>query len=42
MNDARLTEANLTNAKLTGARLDGAKWMDGRICKEGSIGECKK
>ncbi len=42
MNDARFIGANLTNAKLTGARLDDAKWIDGMICKEGSIGECKK
>lgn len=44
---AKLTGADLSEAKLSGtdlseANLSGAYWTDGKKCKEGSIGECKK
>jgi uncharacterized protein YjbI with pentapeptide repeats len=44
--DADLRGANLKNAKLgrnimTAAKFSGATWIDGRTCKDGSIGECK-
>ena len=38
---ANLSGANLSGAKLSGANLSGATWSDGRVCAEGSIGECK-
>lgn len=43
--DADLTGANLQGANLQGAilikaKFDHATWVDGRICAEGSIGEC--
>lgn len=51
LRDARLTHddlsyANLflafwTYADLSRAILDGATWLDGRICKDGSISYCK-
>jgi len=41
LSDANLTNANLFDANLTNANLSGATWKDGRICGEGSIGECK-
>lgn len=37
---ADLSDAQLGGADLTGARLDNAIWLDGRICAEGSSGEC--
>jgi len=49
---ARLVNANMRSTNLTGANLSGvnlysadlslAVWTDGTICKEGSIGTCKK
>jgi len=42
MKSANLTGANLTGAYLSGADLSLAVWTDGTICKEGSIGTCKK
>jgi len=38
---ANLSGANLNDAKLSGANLSGATWPDGKVCAEGSIGECK-
>lgn len=43
--DADLSGANLRGANLLGAiiikaRFDNAIWVDGRICKKGSIGRC--
>ena len=32
---------DIGQANFTGADLSGALWVDGRICAEGSIGECK-
>ena len=37
---ADLRGANITNASLDGAQLSGAKWVDGRVCREGSIARC--
>lgn len=37
---ADLRGANLEAANLTGARLDDAIWIDGRECKQGSVGVC--
>ncbi|MCU7885257.1 MAG: pentapeptide repeat-containing protein [Candidatus Thiodiazotropha sp. (ex Lucinoma annulata)] len=44
--DADLSGANLRGANLMGAilikaKFDNAIWTDGRICAEGSIGECR-
>ncbi len=41
LSGANLSDANLSGANLTNANLSGATWRDGRICGEGSIGECK-
>jgi len=46
LTDADLSRANLTGADLRaadlkGAKLSHAKWTDGRVCQEGSVGECK-
>ena len=41
LSGADLAGANLTNANLSGAMLNGATWTDGKICAEGSIGECR-
>ena len=38
---AILTAANLTGTRLNAAQLGKAAWSDGRICAEGSIGECR-
>ena len=38
---ANLLDADLSGANLSDANLSGATWRDGRICGEGSIGECK-
>ncbi len=35
-----LRDADMTGDTLTGANLTNVAWMDGRICKEGSIGAC--
>ena len=50
LSGASLLDADLSGANLLGARLqktiliqakfDGATWPDGRVCAEGSIGEC--
>ncbi len=37
---ADLRGANITNASLDGAQLSGARWVDGRVCREGSIARC--
>ena len=42
LKSANLTGANLSGANLYGADLSLAVWTDGLICKEGSIGTCKK
>lgn len=44
--DADLSGANLRGANLLGAilikaKFDNATWTDGRVCAEGSIGECR-
>ena len=44
---ADLRGANLTDAKLDGAHLQGANlskayWINGKKCKKGSIGTCKR
>jgi uncharacterized protein YjbI with pentapeptide repeats len=39
---ANLTDANLTGAHMFGANFSNALWTDGTICKEGSIGKCRK
>jgi len=39
---ADLSEANLINAELMDARLEGATWMDGRRCRQGSMGACRR
>ncbi len=51
LKDARLSGANLSYANLTGARVDGAvfsnakltraTWVDGRVCADDSIGNCR-
>lgn len=41
LSDADLRGANLHRAILIKAKFDNAVWTDGRICAEGSIGECK-
>lgn len=38
---AVLTAANLTGTRLNTAQLGKAAWSDGRMCAEGSIGECR-
>ncbi len=38
---AVLTAANLTGTRIAAAKLDKATWNDGRICAEGSLGECR-
>ena len=42
LSGASLAHAKLSGADLSGADLRGAYWIDGKKCKEGSIGECKK
>lgn len=44
--DANLSGANLKGAKIdrvlwTAANLSGATWVDGRVCAQGSKGECR-
>lgn len=44
--DANLSGANLKGAKIakviwTAANLSGATWIDGRVCAQGSKGECR-
>ena len=38
---AVLASANLTGVRLDNAKLDKASWIDGRVCAEGSLGECR-
>ncbi|GBE11594.1 serine/threonine-protein kinase B [bacterium BMS3Bbin12] len=38
---ANLRGARLAGARLTGANLNQAIWTDGRICAQGSVGECR-
>ncbi len=38
---AVLTAANLTGTRMAATKLDKATWNDGRICAEGSLGECR-
>ncbi len=47
LSNANLSGVNLTDANLAGApifetNLSGATWIDGKKCKEGSIGKCEK
>ncbi len=37
---ATLYGANLRGAKLAGANFSGALWVDGSICRVGSVGRC--
>ncbi len=41
LTDADFRGANVKHVYFGNAILDRAKWTDGRLCKEGSIGECK-
>lgn len=38
---ADFSGAEMSGAQLNGAILTGARWMDGRICATGSVGECR-
>ncbi|MEO5335543.1 MAG: pentapeptide repeat-containing protein [Magnetospirillum sp. WYHS-4] len=38
---ANLKGARLDEANLAGAHLGNAIWTDGRVCAEGSVGECR-
>lgn len=38
---ADLRDANLAEAQWEGAKLDGATWTDGRVCANGSVGQCQ-
>ncbi len=38
---ANLQAANLNGVRLSGAKLDRAIWIDGRVCADGSVGECR-
>lgn len=38
---ADLRGARIEGARFAGARLDQAIWPDGRVCAEGSLGECR-
>ena len=38
---ANFQAANLDGASLSGAKLDRAIWIDGRVCANGSAGECR-
>ena len=40
LSGANLFGVNLFATNLSGANLTGATWTDGRICAEGSIGQC--
>lgn len=40
LSGANLLGANLQKAVLIQAKFSGATWPDGRICAEGSVGEC--
>jgi len=39
---AAMKGARLVNADFMEARLDGAIWSDGRRCRKGSVGECRR
>ena len=41
LSGADFSDANLSGTDLSEANLTGAYWVDGKRCKEGSIGECK-
>jgi len=46
LRDADFGQANLQGANLTGVKLNGVKlgqaiWVDGRVCANGSVGECR-
>jgi len=38
---ASLQGANLSGANLNGTKLSRATWVDGRVCADGSVGECR-
>jgi len=37
-----LTGASMINAEFMATRLQGATWVDGRRCREGSVGSCRR
>lgn len=41
LSNTDLTDANLLSATLDGAVLSHAIWSDGRVCAEGSVGQCQ-
>jgi uncharacterized protein YjbI with pentapeptide repeats len=41
LSHAYLMGANLQNSRQDGANFSGAVWTDGRVCREGSIGDCR-
>jgi len=46
LRDADIGHASFQGANLTGTRLNGAKlgqaiWVDGQVCADGSVGECR-
>lgn len=41
LSGANLTDAKLSRAKLSGADLRKAYWVNGKKCKDGSVGTCK-
>lgn len=42
LSGASLDHATIDDADLNGALLDDTTWVDGKICKKGSVGVCKK
>jgi uncharacterized protein YjbI with pentapeptide repeats len=42
LSGASLDHATIDDADLNGALLDDTIWVDGKICKKGSVGVCKK
>ena len=41
LSNADLSAADLESVNLSGAVLDHAIWVDGRVCAEGSLGQCR-
>jgi len=42
LHGASMDHATIDEADFTGADLQDVTWIDGRVCKKGSIGVCKK